>query len=170
MDPFIGEIRIFPFAFAPKDWALCAGQLIPIQQNAALFSILGTTYGGNGTTTFALPDLTGKTPIGTGQGQGLTAYGGGETGGQSVVTLLSSEMPNHAHGVLALDAPGDTDHPAQAAALAASSIRSPAYASTASGLMGATSITGGSQAHNNMPPYLAVGFYIALYGIFPSRS
>jgi microcystin-dependent protein len=170
MEPFVGEIRIFPFSFAPKNWALCQGQILPIQSNTALFSIIGITYGGNGTTNFALPNLMGRTPIGIGGGPGLTYYGWGETGGESAVTLLSTEMPGHAHGVLALDAAGDTDHPGQSAALAASSIRSPAYASNPSGVMSATSSTGGSQPHNNMPPYLAVGFYIALAGVFPARN
>lgn len=172
MDPFLGEIRLLGCNFAPSGWAICAGQLMPIQQNTALFSLLGTTYGGNGTTTFALPDLRGNTPIGFGQGAGLSDYALGEVGGAADVTLLAADIPAHTHTVAAVAAVGTLNTPA-AGLLAQSSIRSNLYeTTTANTTMAPTAVTstGGNQAHNNMPPYLALNFCIALQGIFPSRN
>ena len=171
-DPFLAEIRIFPFNFAPRGWASCDGQILPISQNTALFSLLGTTYGGDGKATFALPNLNGRSPLGAGQGHGLAEYPLGNAGGSDTVTLLTSEIPHHTHQVRSEDRVGDTDNPAQAGALAQSSIRAPAYASARNGLMAPTAaaVAGGSMPHNNMPPYLVLGFHIALQGVFPSRS
>ena len=171
-DQFVAEIRIFPFNFDPAGWASCDGQLLPISQNTALFSLLGTTYGGNGTSNFALPNLNGRTPIGFGQGPGLYPYDLGEEGGADNVTLLTTEIPSHTHLVKVAQGVGDTDNPAQAAALAQSSIRAPAYAAASNGVMaaGAVPLQGGGLLHNNMPPYLTFKFCIALQGIFPPRS
>lgn len=173
MDPFIGEIRLMCFNFAPRGWLLCAGQILPIQQYTALFSLLGTNYGGNGQTTFALPNLQGIHPIGYDQGPGLSSYYLGETGGSETVTLLPSELPAHTHALAGVAAVGNQNDPASAGRLAKSSIRSELYGATANTTMAANAIpsSGGSGlAHNNMPPYLAVNFCIAVEGIFPTRS
>lgn len=168
-DPFVAEIRIFPFNFAPTGWALCNGQLMPISQNTALFSLLGTTYGGNGQTTFALPDLQGRFPMHFNQGPGLSLHDIGETGGSENVTLLVTEIPQHTHALRAAD-----DAPVQSPA-GMSLGRSPSgpYATgAADSLMspGAIGVAGSSFPHNNMPPYLTFTFCIALQGIFPPRS
>lgn len=113
MDPFVAEIRIFPFNFAPKGWAWCDGQLLPLSQNTALFSLLGTTYGGNGKSNFALPDLQGRAPLFWGQGPGLSLRDLGETGGSETVSLLESEMPAHSHPLMSLPVPGDAQTPNQ---------------------------------------------------------
>jgi microcystin-dependent protein len=162
-EPFLSEIRLFSFNFAPKGWALCDGQLLPINQNQALFSLLGTTYGGNGTTNFALPNLQGRVPIH--QGNSFTL---GEAGGESVHTLIVNEMPDHTHGVKASSNPAGTSDPAgafwaQAALLAYSSKSNVGMAPQA------IANAGGSQPHENMPPYLVINFCIALQGIFPSQ-
>ncbi|MBB6557439.1 microcystin-dependent protein [Acidovorax soli] len=174
MDPFVGEIRIFGCNFAPRGWAKCEGQIIAIQQNTALFSLLGTTYGGNGQTTFALPNLQGRAPIGFGQGPGLSIYNQGQDGGVESVTLLATQMPVHTHGVNAVTAAGNLNTPAAGTGgLAPSSIRSDLYEPGALNTnMAATAVTsaGGTQAHDNMPPYLALNFCIALEGIYPSRN
>src|SRR5438093_13533345 len=120
MDPFVAEIRIFPFNFAPKGWAFCDGQILPISQNTALFSLLGTTYGGNGKSNFALPNLQGSAPMHPGQGPGLSLHDLGETGGSDTVTLLESEMPAHSHGLRAVTDPGDLKIPTPQRALARS--------------------------------------------------
>lgn len=171
MDPFIGEIRLLGFNFAPRDWMACNGQLLAIQSNTALFSILGVTYGGNGTTTFALPNLNGYTPIGAGQGPGLADYALGEVGGSASVTLQPAEMPSHSHSIGAVADPGNRDNPA-AGRLAQSSIRSEAYKSPPDSTMapGAVASAGGSQPHNNMPPYLGMHYCIAVRGVFPARN
>ncbi|MES2611708.1 MAG: tail fiber protein [Pseudomonadota bacterium] len=171
MDPFIGEIRLFGFNFAPRDWAPCDGRTLTIQSNTALFSILGITYGGNGTTTFALPNLNGHTPIGVGQGAGLSEYVLGEIGGSPSVTLIPAEMPAHNHSIGAVADTGNRDNLA-AGRLAQSSIRSDAYQSTSNATMtpGAVAPTGGGQPHNNMPPFLGMHFCIALRGVFPARN
>jgi microcystin-dependent protein len=153
-DPFVAEIRIFPFNFAPKGWAFCDGQILPISQNTALFALLGTTYGGDGKSTFALPDLQGSTPMQQGQGPGLSLRDLGEIGGEQNVTLLQSEMPSHTHGVQAAGA-----HDVYAG---------PPPNVNMSPL--ATSVTGGSLPHNNMMPYLGLNFCIALQGVFPPRT
>lgn len=173
MDPFIGEIRAFPFHFAPTGWARCDGQLLSIPQNTALFSLLGTTYGGNGVTTFGLPDLRGRVPIGPGQGPGLSARARGEMGGAPSVTLISSEMPNHAHQLRADGDPATVRRPAGDRAMGAT-VEGAAYAPTAAGPVvalssSAAATAGGSQPHNNMQPTLVFNYCIALQGVFPQR-
>jgi microcystin-dependent protein len=169
IDPFIGFIGMFGFNFPPRGWALCNGQLLSIAQYTALFSLLGTNYGGNGQTTFALPNLQGRMPMHFGQGPGLSPRSIGEVSGQENVTLLSTEMPTHTHALGAATTPGTTDAPAGAVpARPASSI--PQYAAAADGVMAPTQAAGGNQPHNNMPPYLALNFSIALEGIYPSRN
>lgn len=178
-DNFIGEIRMFAGNFPPKGWAFCEGQIMPISQNAALFSLLGTTYGGNGTTNFALPNLNGKVPIGAGQGPGLSDYVEGQEGGEETVTLLQAQIPAHSHtvaaGSVAVPAntsTGNADSPKNN--YAAPSTKS--YSATSSGNMNTTGSTmtlvpiGGGQPHNNLQPYLVVRYIIALQGIFPPRS
>lgn len=167
--PFLGEIYIVPYSFAPRGFAFCNGQILSIAQNTALFSLLGTTYGGNGTTTFALPDLQGRTPIGFGQGAGLSNRTLGEAGGAATVTLGINEMPAHAHAVTTSSEPADRSN-ARANYLAVPP--DPVYSSTASdaSLGNAMTPAGGGQPHNNLSPYLAVNFVIALQGIFPSRN
>jgi microcystin-dependent protein len=170
-DPFVAEIRMFPFNFAPKGWAWCDGQLLPLSQNTALFSLLGTTYGGDGKSTFALPDLQGRSPMHPGQGPGLSLHDLGETGGTEFVTLLESEMPTHNHGLMTFaDDPADKFNPT-AASLGRSN-NGNAYGPAGSlGNMAFQSLapTGGSLPHNNMMPYLTVYFCIALQGVFPAR-
>jgi len=170
-EPFIGEIQIFAGNFAPTGWAFCDGQLLPIASNTALFSLLGTTYGGNGQTTFALPDLRGRVPIHPGQGPGLSPRSLGESAGVENVTLATTEMAAHAHTLGASSASGSSDSPAGKVA-ARSPAAIPQYAAVANANLAATAIgsAGGSQPHNNMQPYLALTYIIALTGIFPSRS
>lgn len=172
-DPFVAEIRIFPFNFAPKGWAWCDGQLLPLSQNTALFSLLGTTYGGNGKTNFALPDLQGRAPMHPGQGPGLSLHDLGETGGSETVTLLESEIPSHSHGLMAQGAPADTNVPGGntiARVIGASPYLPPAGASLVSMAGQALAPAGGDQPHNNMQPYLTFYFCIALQGVFPPRG
>jgi microcystin-dependent protein len=175
-DQFVGEIRIFGFNFAPTGWALCNGQLIPISQNTALFSILGTTYGGNGTSNFALPNLQGSAPLQAGQGPGLSLRDLGEFGGEPTVTLLASEIPAHNHTARCFNGAGNLTSPAgNVAAMASvgrqSENRYSASAGTAPSMNPqAVAPAGGGQPHNNMPPYLVMNFCIALQGIFPPRS
>jgi microcystin-dependent protein len=170
-DPFIAEIKIMSFGFAPKGWALCNGQLLPINQNQALFSLLGTTYGGNGTTTFALPDLRGRTPIHSGTGPGLPTYILGESAGEESHTLISSEMASHLHQAMGTSDAGNS--PVAAGGLLAAET-SAMYGGPAANLVslasGSLSTVGGSQPHNNMQPFLALNFCIALVGIFPPRN
>ena len=172
-DPFVAEIRIFPFNFAPKGWAWCDGQLLPLSQNTALFSLLGTTYGGNGKSNFALPDLQGRAPMHPGQGPGLSLHDLGETGGSETVTLLESEIPAHSHTVRAVGGdPADLQGPSSSRALARSAngfafTAGPANVSMASE---ALAPAGGDQPHNNMMPYLTFYFCIALQGVFPPRT
>ena len=171
-DPFVAEIRIFPFNFAPKGWAFCDGQLLPISQNTALFSLLGTTYGGDGKSTFALPNMQGNAPMHPGQGPGLSLHDLGETGGEPTVTLLGTEMPIHSHGLMASGQPGEDPTPGPTEALARSTGAN-LYQTTATGLVQlapqAVAPTGGGQPHNNMQPYLTLNFCIALQGVFPAR-
>jgi microcystin-dependent protein len=173
-DPFVAEIRIFGFTFAPKGWAFCDGQLFPISQNTALFSLLGTTYGGDGKSTFGLPDLQGNAPMFWGQGPGLTDRSEGEVGGEQFVTLLDTEMPLHQHALMANSQPGDLPTPGPTRSLARSSpfiYKTPAGAAPPQALAAnAVGITGGGQPHNNMMPYLSLNFCIALQGVFPPRS
>lgn len=170
-DPFVAEVRIFPFNFAPRGWAFCNGQLMPISQNTALFSLLGTTYGGDGKSTFALPDCEGRASMHPGQGPGLSLHDLGETGGSETVTLLQSEMPAHAHTF------GANNGPANSRAAAGNSL-----ARIVGGLVYAAPGTivamsdqclapaGGDQPHNNLQPFLTLSFCIALQGVFPPRG
>jgi microcystin-dependent protein len=179
MDPFVAEIRIFPFSFAPKGWAFCDGQILPISQNTALFSLLGTTYGGNGTSNFALPNLQGRAAINRGQGPGLSLRDLGEAAGSDTVTLLASEIPSHSHFLNADTGGATTGNPSGGA-----------YAEgvwNAGGTSGNVNIyttaapdtqlaptaiaaAGGGQPHNNMMPYLTLNFCIALQGVYPPRT
>jgi len=174
-DAFVAEIRMFGFNFPPTGWATCDGQLLPISQNTALFSLLGTTYGGDGRTNFALPNLQGSAALHPGQGQGLSQYFLGEQGGSQTVTLLTTEMPIHTHTVNAksaggLTTPGGNMWGQAGAAKAAANFYAPAAGSGP--IMNATAfaISGGSLPHNNMMPFLTLTFCIALQGIFPPRS
>lgn len=171
MDPFIGEIRIFAGNFAPYGWAFCNGQLLPIAQNTALFSLLGTTYGGDGKTNFALPNLQGRAPMHEGAGPGLTPRTLGEIGGDASVTLLTSEMPMHNHTISGCTSPGSQADPTNAVWGTSGRGKAPAYSTTGDTDMNLQSLnsTGGSQPHNNRQPYLALSFIIAMQGIFPSR-
>lgn len=172
-DPFVAEIRMFAGNFAPTGWAQCDGQLLPISQNTALFSLLGTYYGGDGKSTFALPDLQGAAPMQQGQGAGLSERFLGEASGSSSVTLLVSETPLHAHSLLAstLD-PADNRVPAPNMSLAIPP-SGVAYSNAASPLVQMSfrelAPSGGDLPHNNMPPYLTVNFIIAMQGVFPQR-
>jgi microcystin-dependent protein len=172
-DFYLGEVRIFAGNFAPRGWALCNGQLMSIQQNVALFSIIGTYYGGNGTTNFALPNLQGHVAVGPGQGPGLSTYVLGETIGSSAVTLNSTQLPSHNHVANASSAGGNAGAPATNTIWAASTDGDNLYASSGKNstmAMTALSPTGGNQPHNNMQPFLVLNYIIALIGIFPSRS
>jgi microcystin-dependent protein len=174
-DPFVAEIRIFPFNFAPKGWAFCDGQLLPISQNTALFSLLGTVYGGDGKSTFALPDLQGSAAMHPGQGQGLSLRDLGQIGGTETVTLLQSEMPAHALGVgRASTAAGDVVTPVNAVWAQAGAGRGAAalyIPGPPTGKVNQFSLapTGGGLPHNNMQPYLTLNYCIALQGVFPQR-
>jgi microcystin-dependent protein len=172
-DPFVAEIRMFAGNFAPTGWATCDGQLLPISQNTALFSLLGTFYGGNGQTTFALPDLQGAAALGQGQGPGLSHYDLGQASGTQFVTLLDSEMPAHTHALRANFNPGDVNDPSPARSLARSGAGFLYQSNTTQNLVGmspqAVAVSGNSFPHNNMQPYLTVTFIIALQGVFPPR-
>jgi len=173
MDPFLAEIRIFTGNFAPKGWALCDGQILSIAQNTALFSLLGTTYGGDGRSNFALPNLQGRAPLQAGQGPGLSLRNQGETGGRQTVTLGQAALPSHNHGASGSSNPADQTAPA-GNSWAAGSQRGQVVYSDASGsrikMSGqALAAAGGSQPHNNMPPFLGLTFIIALQGVFPQR-
>ena len=190
-DYYVGQIFLLPYTFAPKNFAFCDGQLLPISQNTALFSLLGTTYGGDGKSTFALPDLRGSAPLGFGQGPGLTDYAQGEAGGSANITLLSSEIPQHIHTVSDIsaltgaikswNAAGSQQAPIGNVPAIESTGGPATYANTAPDSdMHAASVTvvgggpttsvGGDQPHSNMQPYLTLRFCIALGGIFPPRS
>ncbi len=169
LDPFVGEIGIVAFNFAPRGWALCNGQILPIAQYTALFSLLGTTYGGNGFTTFALPDLRGRVPIHFGQGPGLSNYNLGQTGGTETETLSLSQMPLHNHQHMVDLGNGVSDDPnGRLVAKNAAGIPQYGVNATATLAPGAIGPVGGSQPHNNLQPYLTLNFIIALQGIFPS--
>lgn len=173
-NPFLAEIRIFTGNFAPKGWALCDGQLMPISQNTALFSLLGTTYGGDGKSNFALPNMQGNAPMQQGQGPGLTLRDLGETAGEQTVTLLQTEMPSHTHIAQAVAGSNSIDPGNNVWANGQKGFGN-VYAPSAGGSnanMSAfgVSISGGSQPHNNMMPFLGLTFIIALQGVFPARS
>ena len=170
-DPYIGEIRMFAGNFAPLGWAFCNGALLPIAQYEALFSLLGTTYGGDGQTTFALPDLRGRGPIHAGQGPGLTNHPQGEQGGTETVTLTVAQMPAHTHAPAASSAAGTSSHP-NGNVWAASSTSDNQYAGTSNTTMNPATIgvAGGNQPHDNRQPVLAINFIISLEGIYPSPN
>ena len=169
MEPFLGQLMLVPYNFAPQGWAFCNGQIMSIAQNSALFSLLGTTYGGNGQTTFALPDLRGRVAISSGQGPGLQNYSLGEVAGSESVTLISTQMPAHTHLV------GASTGSAQATpdnAFPGSDTSTQIYDLAASTTMNPQMIqpAGGSQPHENRQPYLVLNYIIALQGVYPSRS
>jgi microcystin-dependent protein len=174
MDPFVAEIRIFPFNFAPKGWAFCDGQLLPISQNTALFSLLGTVYGGDGKSNFALPNLQGCAPMHPGQGPGLSLRDLGETAGSETVTLLASEMPAHTHNLVAAANPALVKLPSPNVSLARSRSANAYQTNTSQNLVSmaqeAITPTGGDQPHNNLQPYLTFNFCIAMQGVFPPRT
>lgn len=165
-DPFLAEIALFPFTFCPRGWAWCNGALLPISQNTALFSLLGTTYGGDGKSTFALPDLNGRVPLQQGQGPGLSQRFLGEAGGSATVTLLEAEIPSHAHAVQASPLDAVTANPVTATP---GTSEVPIYHSTGEPTH-ALVAAGGGQPHNNLQPYLTLHYAIALQGIFPPRT
>jgi microcystin-dependent protein len=173
--PFIAEIKMCGYNFAPRGYAFCNGQILPIAQNTALFALVGTTYGGNGTTTFGLPDLQGRSPLGPGQGPGLSTYVLGQASGTPTVTLLSTEMPAHTHLPQGNSTGGDSTTPASKiwAANAATRSPQPLYSvGTPNTGMNASAIAsaGGNSPHQNQQPYLAISFIIALQGVFPARN
>ncbi|HXL99149.1 MAG TPA: tail fiber protein [Rhizomicrobium sp.] len=179
MDPFVAEIRIFPFNFAPKGWAFCNGQLLPLSQNTALFSLLGTMYGGDGKSNFALPNMQGSVPIFFGQGPGLSLYAEGQEGGSDTVTVLDSEMPSHSHSLNAttvlgttsdpngnyLCEPGWNDGQGNSGGLQYYTVTAPNVSMGGNGV----SPTGSNFPHNNLMPYLTLNFCIALQGVYPAR-
>ena len=169
-DPFIGEIRMFAGTFAPRYWAFCDGQILPIPGNEALYSLIGTTYGGDGRTSFALPDLRGRVPLHAGRGPGLTQRYPGQWGGQERVTLSQTQIPAHTHQARASSDAPDTNSPE--GAIPAEKVRTNLYSSGVADVnMGTTSIasTGGSQAHENMQPFLSINYIICLSGLYPPR-
>ncbi len=172
-EPFTAEIRIFAGNFAPRGWAFCNGQLLPVSQNTALFSLIGTTYGGDGRSTTALPNLQGRAPMHPGRGPGLTARRLGQRGGVETVTLSEAQMPSHEHTVRASNNPSTAVAPSNETALARA-MGGTAYkggtSPNASFAEGALLATGGDQPHNNLQPYLCMSFIIALVGLYPSRS
>ncbi|MEO6232198.1 MAG: tail fiber protein [Ferruginibacter sp.] len=172
MDPLLASIIIFAGNFAPRGWELCQGQILSIAQNTALFSLLGTTYGGDGRVTFALPDLRGRVPIQQGQGPGLSNYDLGETGGSQSTTILTTNLPAHNHPLIAVTEAGDTAVPTGAFLGNTGALDKEYKASGTQTPMntGAIGMQGGSQPINNMQPFLAVNYIIALQGIFPSRN
>jgi microcystin-dependent protein len=171
--PFVGEIRIFAGNFAPRGYAFCNGQLLPISQNQALFSLIGTFYGGDGKATFALPDLRGRVPIHMGQGPGLSPYVQGQLGGAENVTLLSTQIPAHSHPVNAIAAGGNSASPSGSLPAIESTGTSLDYSSGGANATMSSAMIGGNsggQPHSNIQPYLTVNFIIALQGVFPSRN
>jgi len=173
MEGYIGEIRMVAYNFAPRGWAFCNGQILSIAQNTALFSLLGTTYGGDGQTTFALPNLQSRLPIHAGQGPGLSSYVLGQQGGVENVTLLESQVPAHTHAARCSSVKGNTNAPTGRIWSKDAGVQSATYTSNPpDSAMAANAIgsTGGSQPHTNIPPYLTVHFIICLEGIYPSRN
>jgi microcystin-dependent protein len=165
-EPFLASIVLFAGNFAPRGWAFCQGQILSISQNTALFSLLGTTYGGNGTTTFALPDLRGRAPIGQGQGPGLSSISLGEVGGVESVTLLATQMPSHTHSQPVTNGQQTTNRPNGALPAQGGVYSNESDGST----FHPTSAAGGSQPHENREPYLGLNYIIAIEGIYPSRN
>lgn len=169
MEGYIAQIMFMALNFNPRYWAACDGRLLSIASNTALFSLLGTTYGGNGTTTFALPDLRGRVPVGMGTGSGLSSYSLGQMGGTEAVTLTTSQLPTHTHSLLASSATPTTADPS-GASLPTGSSRIYAAGGASIALAAGIGTTGGSQPHENMQPYLVLNPVICMQGIFPSRS
>jgi microcystin-dependent protein len=169
-DAFIAEIRMFGFTFPPKNWLDCNGQLLSIAQNTALFSLLGTTYGGNGQTNYAIPNLQDRIPVGVGQGLGLSQYVQGQTGGTTNITLLSNQMPQHNHSFGSSS--GDADATNPASSVPARAVGETPFVAGAPNtpLSTAVALVGSSQPHNNMMPYLSVRFCICQFGVFPARN
>ena len=174
MDPFVAEIRIFPFNFAPKGWAFCDGQILPLSQNTALFSLLGTSYGGDGKSNFALPNLQGAAPVAQGQGPGLSQYFVGENSGTDYVTLVQPEMPGHTHDLQgdgnAFDGVAFSPSGALPGNAGSNNIYSTNAPAPVAMNVAMVSIAGGGQPHNNMMPYLTLNYCIALQGVFPPRG
>ena len=173
MDPFVAEIRIFPFNFPPKGWAFCDGQILPLSQNTALFSLLGTTYGGDGKSNFALPNMQGNAPMHPGQGPGLSLHDLGETGGSEIVTLLESEIPSHSHSQMANTTTASKSLPTNNSFAKGAALKpylGPAGATLVNMSDQAIAPAGGDQPHNNMQPYLTLNFCIALQGVYPPRT
>jgi microcystin-dependent protein len=173
-NPFLGELRLAGFSFAPVGWAQANGQILSISQNTALFSLLGTNFGGNGTNNFALPNLQGSIPVGAGQGAGLSPYNVGETGGVTSVTLLQSQIPAHNHAVKADSTPANQQSPANNAFAKADTSAGNLYTTNTSPTSamnpGILSLYGGSLSHTNLMPYLTLNWIIALQGVFPTRG
>jgi len=172
-EPFLGEIRIASFGFAPKGWAMCNGQLLPINQNQALFAILGTTYGGDGRTTFALPDLRSRTPISFGGGPGLASYNLGQSGGAENVTLTQAQTPAHVHALSASTLPASTNLPANDVLAKKAKFGVDDFVTsnnTTPMNPQALSVVGSGSPHENRQPFLSLNFVIALQGIFPSQN
>jgi microcystin-dependent protein len=170
-DQFLGEVRMFAGNFAPQGWAMCQGQLLSISQNAALFSLLGTNFGGNGTSTFGLPNFQGTAPMHQGNGAGLTSRVVGEVGGEKTVTLLTTQLPSHTHNFQTVQANGSSLSPG-GNLIGGSRALTPFASPAPTQLMSASSCgpTGGNLPHNNLQPYLTVSFIIAMVGIYPTRS
>ena len=168
-DPFISQIMMFGANFPPRGWAFCDGQLLAISQNQALFALLGTTYGGDGETTFGLPDLRGRVAIGRGRGPGLSDYRIGQRGGSETTQLNMNQLPSHSHSLRGHDAPGDTTSPSDASLAVDAGGQSASYSSSPadSTMLSDVTPTGGNQSHPNMPPFLGINFIIALVGLFP---
>jgi microcystin-dependent protein len=174
VDPFVAEIRIVPFNFAPQGWAFCDGQLMPLSQNTALFSLLGTFYGGDGKSTFALPNLQGMSAMNPGQGPGLSQRFLGEQGGEESVTLLTSEIPAHTHSLMGSGSNASTSNPSAQTCLAKAfggfAYKVDPPGTTAQMAFQALGVTGGDLPHNNLQPYLVLNHVIALQGVFPPRG
>jgi microcystin-dependent protein len=169
-EPFVGEIKMFAGTFAPRNWALCDGQLLSIPQNDALFSLLGTIYGGDGRTTFGLPDMRGRLPIHMGTGPGLTPRQIGQRFGQENVTLTAAQVPSHTHQMRAADDAGETTDPAGQVQARTSDDSYSASSPNTNMASEAISASGGSSSHTNVQPFLCINFIIALFGIYPSRA
>jgi microcystin-dependent protein len=169
-DPFIAEIKIMPTNFAPRGWSFCNGQILPIAQNTALFALIGVTYGGNGSSTFGLPNLQTRAVMNPGNGPGLTTRSWGETGGTATVTLLTSELPQHTHAWRVSSDEGEQSDP-NGAYLGASPTIVKVFTANPTGALDSRALTsvGSGQAHDNMMPYLGLSFVIAMQGIFPPR-
>jgi len=167
-NPFLGEIRLFAGNFAPTGWFFCEGQLLPIEQYTALFSLLGTQYGGNGTSNFALPNYSGNVPVHQGQGPGLSLYDIGQTGGTNQVTLLTTQLPAHTHPIGVSSTSATTNIPAPGTTLGVASTN--AYGVPINLSPMASQLVGGGEPHENRQPFLALSFIIAFQGVFPSRN